>query len=89
MESNFLAATAGPLCGCGGSSRVNAKGDNVTHRVEYGVSEVHQQGAFLCDPDGESVRQTVRYRIGEPCLVEVDVTYCEHRWRHQVKFSFE
>ena len=39
---NVGGATAGPFQGCEGSGGFSAGGDNVTHRVEGGISEVCQ-----------------------------------------------
>ena len=57
---------------------MSAEEDNVTHCVKGGVSEVRQQGLFLCDPNVELDKKKVRYRLGEHCIVEVDVVNREH-----------
>ena len=68
---------------------MSAEGENVAHCVEGGVSEVHQQGLFICNPDGELGRQKVRYWIREIFIVKIDVSEREHRCRHRVRRSFE
>ena len=63
------------------------EGDNDTHSVKGGVSEVRQKGFFLCNPNVDSGRKKVRYCIGEPFIVELDVFDHEHRRRHWVRHS--
>ena len=83
-DSNVRAATAGNLQGCEGVFGVYAEGEDVTHCIKGGVSEVRQRGLFLCNPDGESGVQRFRYWIVKPCLVKFDVSDREHGHRNRV-----
>ena len=68
---------------------MSAEGDNVTHRVEGGVSEECHQVLFLCNPNGESAEKKVRDRLREHRIDEVDVDNSVHGRRYRVERSCE
>ena len=58
------------------------EGDNAMHRVEGGVSKLHNQVLFILNPDGESGGKNMRNWLKEHCLSEVDIIDREHGRRH-------
>ena len=83
-DINVQAVTTGPFWGCEGSDGLSAEGDDITHCVEGGVAKVRQQGLFIRYPNGELGGKNVIDWLGEPCIVESDITNGEHGRRDRV-----